>query len=128
MIKERKAIVYPPDKLLLTCSSETPYNVDSARLTNRISDSFTQAKKRPESIKTETGLSPLRRPLFQVVKVVSQELVKAQGFQQSPYKAQRTQQKLHTFWPPGWRPNLQQTYRTMRAFSRLVRVADEAAG
>ncbi|WP_164747900.1 hypothetical protein [Pseudomonas koreensis] len=82
---------------------------------NRIFDSFIGQKK-PASAETETGSSPQQRPLLQVVEVVSQELVKAKRFKQSPYEAQRTQQKLHTFWPPGWGPNLQQTYRITRAF------------
>jgi hypothetical protein len=85
-------------------------------------------EKKPVSDETETGFSPQKRLLLQVVEVVSQELVKAKRFKQSPYEAQRTQQKLHTFWPPGWGPNLQHTYRTMRAFSRYASIACEAAG
>ncbi|WLH37421.1 hypothetical protein PSH79_08985 [Pseudomonas sp. FP2196] len=94
---------------------------------NIINDSIIRQKK-PAPVETETGFSPQQRPLLQVIKVVSQELVKAKRFKQSPYEAQRTQQKLHTFWPPGWGPNLQQTYRIMRAFGLHVNVASEAAG
>jgi hypothetical protein len=94
---------------------------------NHIYDSFKKTKKARFS-RNRNGLFPYQQPLLQVVKVVSQELVKAKGFKQSPYKAQRTQQKLHTFWPPGWGPNLQQTYRIMRAFSLHVKTASEAAG
>lgn len=94
---------------------------------NGIYDSFT-GKKKPVPAETETGSSPQQQPLLQVVKVVSQELVKAKRFKQSPYEAQRTQQKLHTFWPPSWGPNLQHTYRITRAFSKYASIACEAAG
>ncbi|WP_285409589.1 hypothetical protein [Pseudomonas sp. FR229a] len=128
MIKEMKAVVYPTDKLLLTYSSETPYNVDSAKLTNRISDSFMQAKKDPDRSKPKRVFPHSDDPYFRSSKRSRRNSSKRKAFNNLHTRLSVRSKSFIRFGLQGWGPNLQQTYRTMRAFSRLVRVADEAAG
>ncbi|MFJ4496333.1 hypothetical protein [Pseudomonas atacamensis] len=75
------------DEPQITSKCPTRTN-ERAELKIIFDSSITQ--KKPASAEAETGSSPLKRPLLQVIKVVSQELVKAKRFQQSPYEAQRT--------------------------------------